>query len=311
MPRVSLVVDSAPPGGMRLDKWLASGKVELTRSRLKNGLLGLTVNGAPSKLSRSVKSGDVVSVEWEDPANESLEPEDIPLSILYEDDNVTVVDKRQGMVTHPGAGNWSGTLVNALLWHWGIKLEPFEGRNLRPGIVHRLDKDTSGVIITARNPVTESYLQDVFKSRRVRKTYLAILVGVPTNREGIIETTLMRDPRNRKRFTWTDKTDKGKRAKTGYRVLRAWKGFSLVAFRLYTGRTHQLRVHSRFLGCPILGDSVYGRREKSFPAATMMLHAWRLSLILPGMTEITRFESPIPERMRDVIDSLDKARDIT
>ena len=304
MPEISIEVDVSAAAGMRLDRYCALRSGQVSRSRLKNGALSVTVNGLPAKLSRTVRPGDRIFLSWEDPEPEALVPENIPLEILYEDENVTVVNKRQGMVTHPAAGNWSGTLVHALLWHW--KQEAPSG-NPRPGIVHRLDKDTSGIIITARNPETETWLQTQFRTRRVRKTYAAILKGVPPRRSGEIKTQILRDPKNRKRFTWSDDVTKGKFAHTDYRVVRVYGGYALVLFTLHTGRTHQIRVHSKFLGCPILGDPIYGKKDALFQGATLMLHAYRLVIRLPGIDTAMRFIAPIPPRFRKVIRALRNA----
>jgi len=301
MPELTIEVGESAAGGVRLDRYCASLPGAISRSRLKNGAIGISVNGKAAKLSRVVVPGDSIRVSWEDPIPEDLNPEDIPLDILFENPDVTVINKRQGMVTHPGAGNWSGTLVNALLWHW--KTSALQG-NHRPGIVHRLDKDTSGAIITARNPETESFLQEQFRSRKTRKLYIAILSGVPKAPVGDIRTNILRDPKNRKRFTWIDDTAKGKSARTEYRVLRVYGSYALVVFTLHTGRTHQIRVHSKFLGCPILGDPVYGKKDRLFPDATLMLHAWKLSITLPGDDIPRRFIAPVPLRFKKIIHAL-------
>ncbi len=301
MSELRLTVSDVSPEGMRLDRYCANHAGAVSRSRLKNGALGVTVNRKPAKLSRTVKNGDEIILAWEDPVPERIEGEDIPLSVLYEDDNVTVIDKAQGMVTHPAAGNWTGTLVNALMWRWGIECP---GASLRPGIVHRLDKDTSGVIITARNPETETFLQERFRTRQTRKVYVAVLQGVPRMARGDIRTRIARDPKNRKRFTWTDDESRGKTAHTGYRVIKTYGGYSLVLFRLYTGRTHQLRVHSKYMGCPILGDPIYGKKDRIFPDSTLMLHARRLTIALPDSKGVMTFRAPLPDRFKAVIGRL-------
>jgi len=301
MPTFTLTVGDSAGSGIRLDKYCSENNQSLTRSRLKNAALTVTVNAQPAKLSRMVRPGDTITVEWEDIGQENIEAEDIPLDILYENKFVTVVNKPQGMVTHPAAGNWSGTLVNALLWHW--KKDP-DQENIRAGIVHRLDKDTSGVIITARDRETEALLQNRFRRHAVRKTYIAILSGIPSAREGTIETQIVRDPSNRKRFTWSDNPDKGKYAKTSYRIVRTAGNYSLAVFKLHTGRTHQIRVHARYMGTPILGDPVYGKRDKRFPKATLMLHARRLRIRIPGEKEIQTFIAPVPHRFRKILKEL-------
>jgi 23S rRNA pseudouridine1911/1915/1917 synthase len=298
MGSISLVVANSAGDGMRLDRYCALTDETVSRSRLKNGALSIAVNGKTVKMSRIVHEGDVISIEWEDPPSELPEAENIPLDIIYEDENVTVVNKQQGMVTHPGAGNWSGTLVHALLWHWKLAAT---GTNLRPGIVHRLDKDTSGVIITARNPETETWLQSQFAGRLVRKEYLAILSGVPKIRVGEIKSYIFRDPKNRKRFACSDDESKGKFAHTSYRVVSVYGSYCIVRFSLHTGRTHQLRVHSKFIGCPILGDPVYGKKDSRFPGATLMLHARMLRIALPGQTVLTEFTAPVPVRFKKVL----------
>jgi len=298
---LTLRVSADAGSGMRLDRYCALKSGEVSRSRLKNGALSATVNGKAAKLSRAVRPGDLIVLAWEDPVPERIEPENIPLRILYEDANVTVVDKPQGMVTHPAAGNWTGTLVHALMWHWGLA---GGGENPRPGIVHRLDKDTSGIIITARNPETETFLQEQFRTRKTVKVYAAILSGVPRAREGEIKTRITRDPKNRKRFTWTDDESRGKHARTAYRVVKTYGPYALVLFRLHTGRTHQLRVHSKYLGCPILGDPIYGKKDKVFPDATLMLHAKRLTIPLPGARKPLTVRAPLPRRFRGIISKL-------
>jgi 23S rRNA pseudouridine1911/1915/1917 synthase len=290
---IILEVDGSAGGGIRLDRYCASRPGAISRSRLKNGALTVSVNGKPAKMSRLVRPADTITISWTDPVNEELVAENIPLDILYEDADVTVLNKAQGMVTHPAAGNWTGTLVHALLWHWQQSAP--EG-NLRPGIVHRLDKDTSGLIITARNPEAALALQEQFRSRKVKKVYVAILSGVPKNTAGEIRSQILRDPKNRKRFTWSDDPLKGRFAHTSYRVLRVYGDKALVLFNLHTGRTHQLRVHSKLIGAPILGDRVYGKKDPLFPDATLMLHSYSLRICLPGTAESIVFKAPVPAR---------------
>jgi 23S rRNA pseudouridine1911/1915/1917 synthase len=307
--------------GRRLDRYVAEDLKLLTRSQLKTRLLRATLNGKPAKLSRAVKPGDILELSWADPEPLTLIPEDIPLDILYEDDRVVVVNKAQGMVVHPGAGNHSGTLANALLYRRLSGAQPFPGdaipgsvpvssavpdASCRPGIVHRLDKDTSGVIIASYDDAALAFLADQFKARTVKKTYAAIVRGTPGDETGVVETRIVRDSRDRKRFAVS--ADRGKSALTRYRVIRSWGTYSLLALRPRTGRTHQLRVHLRHLGCPILGDSVYGIPDKRFPRATLMLHARSLAIVLPGRDEPSRFTAPLPSRFRDFISALSKPR---
>jgi 23S rRNA pseudouridine1911/1915/1917 synthase len=219
---------------------------------------------------------------------------------------VIVLDKPQGMVVHPGSGNHSGTLLNGLLFHCRGIVERFTTEDPRPGIVHRLDKDTSGVIIAAKNPEAHAFLARQFHDRAARKRYIAFTVGAPKDQSGKVADRLGRDPRDRKRFTWV--ANGGRSALTVYRVLRTYRAegppertFGLVVMAPRTGRTHQLRVHMKRLGTPILGDPLYGRRDDLFPGATLMLHARSLSIRLPGETEARTFFSPLPDRFRAVM----------
>ncbi len=296
----------------RLDVY-ASSVQGVSRSRLKNGTASMTVNGKKAKLSYRLTGGESVVLEWEDPVPTDIQPEDIPLDIMYEDENVTVVNKKQGMVTHPAAGNWSGTLVHALLFHWGREaISAAEGKSAfgpqlqsaRPGIVHRLDKDTSGCIITARNRDAEDHLHQQFLGHRIHKEYIAIVRGHLPERKGNIKTQLVRDSKNRKKFTASDNPKVGKFAWTKYRVVAVYGPYSLVRLRLKTGRTHQIRVHLKYLGCPILGDPLYGKKDPLFDTATLMLHARKLGLCLPGSTTMTYFSAAVPLRFKKVMKTL-------
>lgn len=291
---------------MRLDRYLAEREGLLTRSQLKTRLLKASVNGTAVKLSRPVKDGDRFELELRDEPDRSEEAEDLSLSILYRDGRVVVVDKAQGMVTHPAHGNWSGTLANALL---GLELrDPIHGDApggppARAGIVHRLDKDTSGCIIAARDAEAQEFLAAQFRSRSAVKTYRAIVVGKPKSPSGRVDTWLARDPGNRKRFAVSPEGT-GKRALSEWTVLASVGGYSYLELRLFTGRTHQLRVHCRHLGCPILGDPIYGKKDARFPEASLMLHAHELRICLPGEEDSRLFRAPIPERFINVLASL-------
>jgi 23S rRNA pseudouridine1911/1915/1917 synthase len=254
------------------------------------------VNGKPVKRSRILKPGDRLELSWEEGGAGGLEPQDLPLKVVYEDSRVIVIDKAQGMVVHPGAGNYSGTLVNALLYRRGGL--PFSGESFRPGIVHRLDKDTSGVMICAWDDESHAFLSEQFKARKTRKRYAAILRGVPQESCGRIETLLCRDSRDRKRFA---AGPRGKAALTYYRLIRSWGTHSLALLRPRTGRTHQLRVHMAYLGHPILGDPIYGSRDPLFPAATLMLHAKSLGIKLPGERGRRVFTTALPDRFRPIL----------
>jgi 23S rRNA pseudouridine1911/1915/1917 synthase len=311
MPGYSGTVEGAPHDLLRLDRYVAEELKLLTRSQLKTKLLSARLNGKPVKLSRPVKSGDLLDLNWADPEPLYLVPENIPLNLLYEDARVVVIDKAQGMVVHPGAGNRSGTLANALLYRrlcraglppdGAVSDGPVVDRSFRPGIVHRLDKDTSGVIIAAYDDAALAFLSDQFKTRRVKKTYGAIVRGTPREKEGVINGRIVRDSRDRKRFTVSpDRSAPGKPALTRYRVIRSWGAWSLLLLQPRTGRTHQLRVHLRHLGHPILGDPIYGAPDKRF-SVPLMLHARTLAITLPGGEAPSLFKAPLPQRFRTLI----------
>ena len=295
----------------RLDVYVSQNTQNFTRSRLKNGVEKILVNDKNAKLSAKVSNGDKIFIQWEDPIPQDITPENIPLEILYEDENVTVVNKKQGMVTHPACGNWTGTLVHALLYHWGNSIpekNDFEnpaGKHRR-GIVHRLDKDTSGIIICAKNYEAEEWLQNQFKERRVKKEYIAIVKGIPKEKSGSVKVQMIRDSKNRKKFTTTDDVSKGKFSHTVYRCVATYGNYSLMKLKLKTGRTHQIRVHMKYLGCPILGDPIYGSKDSLFDSATLMLHSKDLGIRLPQSEEFSFFTSDTPVRFKKVMHKLHK-----
>jgi 23S rRNA pseudouridine1911/1915/1917 synthase len=293
MHELSVVVSDVNSDARRLDAYVASLKKGLTRSKLKAEAVSILLNSKKAKLSSKVKDGDSITVMWESPPV-IFQAEDIPLDVLYEDSQVTVINKAQGMVTHPGAGNWTGTLVNALLFRWGRDASVA----LRPGIVHRLDKDTSGVMIAAKTDSAIEWLTAQFAAHRVKKEYIAIVTGRPKVACGHIKTLIARDTKNRKRFM-VDAV-RGKTAHTVYRCIACYGPFSLMKVRLKTGRTHQIRVHMKYLGCPVLGDPLYGSKSAVFPDASLMLHSRRLTIRLPGSKAFSVYKAPIPERFKTV-----------
>jgi 23S rRNA pseudouridine1911/1915/1917 synthase len=290
-----LEVAEVGSSGCRVDTFIAESLRLFTRSQVRRRISEVRLNGKAVRLSKRVHNGDSVEISYTDAPDTKVEPEAIPLDILYEDTNVLVLSKPQGMVVHPAAGNWSGTLVNALLHHSSGLAGSFPAGAARAGIVHRLDKDTSGVIITAKNPEVLEFLARQFRLRRVGKQYLAVVHGALPQTRGIVENRIGRDPRNRKRFTCLDGPGGGKVAVTRYRELGRVGENSLVSLRPRTGRTHQLRVHMAYLGCPIVGDGLYGRNRSADP---LMLHAYRLRLRLPGERRYRTFCAPLPERFR-------------
>jgi 23S rRNA pseudouridine1911/1915/1917 synthase len=306
MPDFSHIVDDNHTP-VRLDRYVSEVLCLFSRSQIKVRSLKVKLNGKEVKLSRPVKQGDHLELNWDDPPPLDIIPQEIPLEVVWEDDKCIVINKAQGMVVHPGAGNRQNTLVNALCFRrkevWN-KNNLIQADKTRPGIVHRLDKETSGIIICAWDEEAHAFLAEQFKTRNVSKNYIAIVCGIPKEKKGRIETFITRDPKNRKRFSVSDK---GRHAVTIYKVIKQWQNYSLLHLRPKTGRTHQLRVHMRFIGNPILGDTVYGCSDKKFPNVNMMLHSKSLKIILPGEKQARFFSSEMPERFNDVIEKLNKA----
>ncbi len=303
MKRSIYTIQDARFEGMRIDKYLSDELALCSRSRLKSDLRRLTVNGREVKLSYRIAEGDVIEAELNEPAAPSFGAEEIPLEVLYEDERAIVIEKPQGMVVHPAAGNRSGTLVQGLLYRLERLGSEFGEECERPGIVHRLDRDTSGVIIAAKDPDSLEALSAQFQARETRKVYYAVVKGRPAAKSGTITGNIARDQAHRKRFTVSE--TRGKPASTGYRVLKIWKGYSFLRLTPETGRTHQLRVHLKAAGCPILGDPVYARKDPAFPDATLMLHAASLTITLPGETRPRTFRSRLPDRFAEVLRRLE------
>jgi 23S rRNA pseudouridine1911/1915/1917 synthase len=281
----------------RVDKYISDFWGVLTRSQIKHRNTQVRIDGILVKLSRKVSAGDLVEIEYSPPERMDLVPEDIPLDVIFENNDVLVINKAQGLVVHPAAGNFTGTLVQGLLYRYQEEEfeDSFGAKDVRPGIVHRLDKDTSGVLITAKNPDALEFLSGQFREKKARKRYVALVKGNPRSKEGRIDNYLVRDPRNRKKFTWRTGPGQGKHAVTDYRVVKDFDGYSLIFLYPLTGRTHQLRVHMLSLGHPILGDPVYGRNMGQ-GTISLMLHASRLTICLPGETSSRTFRAPLPER---------------
>ncbi|NCB65996.1 MAG: RluA family pseudouridine synthase [Bacilli bacterium] len=302
----TLVVDAiAEP--KRLDAYVASKQEKVSRSQLSDENTRLFLNGKPVKKSRLVKEGDRIEVHYQEEFFEGIVAQDIPLHVLYEDREMLVINKEQGMVVHPAAGNHEHTLVNALLFRYGQDFSPAfeddeEGEvdnaelSVRPGIVHRLDKDTSGVLVIARNRQSHKSLSQQFKDRTTHKVYIALAKGVFKEKTGSIRTNLKRDGNDRKKFT-TCSNDEGRDARTDYTVLRQYRDFALVRIELFTGRTHQIRVHFKSIGHTLLGDPLYGKPE----GFTLMLHALVLEVTNPSSGRRIRCIAPMPERFRTVL----------
>ncbi len=290
--------------GERLDKWLAVQLSDRSRAEIQRWIAAgrVTVRGKTCKASYRVAAGDEIAVHVPPVESYEVEPEPIALEILYEDDDLLVVNKPAGMVVHPAAGNWHGTLVNAVLHHCP-DLEGVGGVQ-RPGIVHRLDKDTSGLILVAKNDRAHRALQAQFKQRQVEKTYLALVYGHVSPPKGEIEAPIGRDPRQRKRMAVVSSAQ-GRPALTRYEVSSYYRGCSLLACQPLTGRTHQIRVHLAHLKHPIVGDPVYGgRREPDVVCPRQFLHAYRLRFRLPSTGQEMQFTAPLPADLQAVLDRL-------
>ena len=307
MPCLSRVIEEHASAPLRLDRYISEVLSLLSRSQIKARCLKAKINGKEVKLSRIVKQGDLLEMRWEDSPPVDIIPQDIPLEIVYEDARCIVVNKAQGMVVHPGAGNRQGTFANALYFRRLNKGAGEINGSLRPGIVHRLDKETSGIIIAAYDDEAHAFLAEQFKAGKTEKKYIAIVHGTPKEMKGRIETFIARDPKNRKRFAVSvSGVSRGKNAVTCYKVIKSWQNYSLVLLRPRTGRTHQLRVHMRYLGYPILGDSVYGNADSHFPNTSLMLHSKSLAIVLPDEAEKKVFSSAMPERFTAVMEKLNR-----
>jgi 23S rRNA pseudouridine1911/1915/1917 synthase len=293
--RESVFTVSSTGAGERLDRCLVGFLPAISRSRIqaviRSGAVHL--NGVPAKASEIVRVGD--EIVWREPSpahGESARAQKMPLEVLYEDDFLAVLNKAAGTVVHPGAGHKEGTLVSGLLHHFG-NLSIIGGVE-RPGIVHRLDKETSGCLVVAKTDAAHRSLAAQFSGREVRKLYLALVSGKPPRRSGIIEAPIARHPVNRKKMAVCP-DGRGREAITRYRMLDSASGVSLIECCPHTGRTHQIRVHLKHLGCPVLGDPLYGRRGRY---SRHMLHAWKLEFRHPSDGRILAFEASPPEEFR-------------
>jgi 23S rRNA pseudouridine1911/1915/1917 synthase len=302
MPSFSCTVEDTIPPGLRLDRYAAEYLGILSRSQIKARALEARLNGRPVKISRLLRGGELLELSWKEAESLLLIPQDLPLDVLYEDSRVIVVNKAQGMVVHPGVGNPQGTLANALLYRMAKKNNRENQGGLRPGIVQKQEKDTSGVIIAAWDEEANAFLSEQFKLRKAKKSYAALVRGCPKDASGAIEKKILRSRRNRKLFAVSDK--EGKPSLTRYRLVKSWGKYSLLLVRPKTGRTHQIRVHLKYLGCPILGDPLYGTSDSRFPASTLMLHAKRLSLVIPGHERPATFRTRLPSRFLEITRAL-------
>lgn len=297
------LVSSSSGLNERLDVFLSRQVQELTRSHLQRLIDEdkVKVNGTFRKASYKLKNGDRVELEFETPEeSEKIEPEDIPLNILYSDNHIVVLNKPAGLVVHPGAGHMRGTLASGLLFHYPEVKNI--GHEERPGIVQRLDKETSGVMVIARSRNAYIELQRQFRKRQVKKVYLGLIWGKMPEKEGKITWSLGRHIKHGLRMSV--KTRKPREAETHYRVLKEFMNFTLLEIKPVTGRTHQIRVHLSAAGHPVVGDDIYGRRKgnKKFPG--LFLHSYRLAFTHPETGERVEFSAPLPEDLKNVLDSL-------
>lgn len=288
----------------RLDHFLSGAYRSVSRSRLlqyiKDGRV--TVNETTvTKGGYSLSNGDRITLTLPEERPSELIPEARELDILYEDANTLILNKPAGVVVHPSFGHESGTIVHAVLAHCK-DLQAFGGE-IRPGVVHRLDRDTSGILILAKNEPALTFLQNQFKSREIEKRYLALVDGKPPTPTGRIEAPIGRDPMRRQMMAILP-TDKGRAAVTEYFTKAEYKNHALLDARLLTGRTHQLRVHFAFLKCPIVADNLYGYRKRSLPLDRHFLHAYKVTVTLPGHAAPSTFEAPLPKELQDALDGL-------
>lgn len=285
----------------RLDLFVCEN-TELTRSRVKKLVEDgkITLNGKPCKAGDSLKAGDVINIVIEEPLKLDLTPQNIGIEIVYQDDDLAVINKPQGLTVHAGGGTNGGTLVNALLYHLD-KLSSINGV-IRPGIVHRIDKDTSGLLVVAKNDLAHLSLAKQIQQKTCKRIYLALVESAPKCDNGLIDTLITRSDKDRKLMTVS--TVKGRQAITEYTVIKKYQGFSLVEFSLKTGRTHQIRVHCKHINTPIVGDKKYGSKKQKFDLEGQLLHAHKLIFTHPRTGKEMVFTAPLPDYFEKVLSKL-------
>ena len=288
----------------RLDKYLSDKLEDMTRSYLKKLISddkAVLVNGNPAKPNYKLKPGDIIELAVPEPIELEIKAENISLDIVYEDNDMLVVNKPQGMVVHPAAGNYTGTLVNALLYHCGDSLSGINGEK-RPGIVHRIDKDTSGLLLVPKNDNAHQKLSSQIKEHSLTRAYKALVHGNIKQDSGRIDAPIGRHPSDRKKMTITDKNSR--EAVTNFRVLERYGRYTFVECILETGRTHQIRVHMSKNGHPIVGDKTYGVKKEEFNLTGQLLHAYKVGFIHPVSGEYMEFVSELPDYYMNVLDRL-------
>ena len=302
MSEMKIFVVEEEDKGTRLDQYLVK-QLDLTRTRVQNLIKenNIKVNNEKTKVAYKIEPNDSVRVYIPEVVEKDIEAEDIKLDIVYQDGDIAIINKYSGMVVHPAHGHYSGTLVNAILFQ--IKYLSGINGEMRPGIVHRLDKDTSGLIIVAKNDKAHTKLTEMFKNKEIKKTYLAIVKGKVSKETGRIETNIGRDEKDRKKMSVSRDEKKGKLAITTYKVIDSNERYSLLDVNIETGRTHQIRVHMKHIGYPILGDIVYGRPDNKI--MRQMLHAYKLEFKHPITSEEMVLEAQLP---KDFVEALGYAQ---
>ena len=287
---------------VRIDKYITEAGFDLTRSRIQ-GLISdgnITVNDKVVKANYKVRENDVIKILIPDAVPVDIPAEDIPLNIVYEDDDLLIVNKPKGMVVHPAPGHYTGTLVNALMYHCKDKLSGINGE-LRPGIVHRIDMDTTGLLVICKNDKAHNFIADQLKEHSITRKYQAIVYNAFKDEEGTVEGNIGRHPNDRKKMTITPN---GKEAITHYKVLKNLGKYTLIECQLETGRTHQIRVHMTSINHPLLGDEVYGPKNCPYKLQGQVLHAKTLGFIHPTTKEYVEFDSELPEYFQKLVDNL-------
>ncbi|HZK33231.1 MAG TPA: RluA family pseudouridine synthase [Tissierellaceae bacterium] len=293
----------------RLDSFVAENLEKVSRSYVKK-IIGeklVFVNGKLMKPSYIVKKGDLIEINIPEVKKIKAIPENIPLDVIYEDKDIVIVNKPQGMVVHPGVDNTSGTLVNSLLYH--IETLSDINKDIRPGIVHRIDKDTSGILVVAKNNKTHKFLSSQFKTRKVKRVYLVLVHGIVEKDKGKIEAAIGRNKNNRMKMNIKD--DNGRDAISYFKVLHRFNKYTLLEVSLETGRTHQIRVHMKHLKHPVVGDPLYSDKKNNFSLKKQMLHAYKLGFIHPSKKEYVEFTANPPNYFSKIIDKLKRINNIT
>lgn len=292
--------------GKRLDNFIVQNVDNLTRSYIKNLIDDelVTVNGKKQKAGYSLKENDIINIQIPEDKKANIKAEDIKLNIMYEDDDILIVDKEKGMVVHPANGNYSGTMVNSLMYSHKDKLSSING-TIRPGIVHRIDKDTSGILVVAKNDNAHKKLSEQFKVHSITRKYIALVKGIIKEDTMDIDYPIGRSSKDRKKMAVTYKNSK--EAKTHIKVLKRFynSNVTLVEATLETGRTHQIRVHMAYVGHPLVGDEVYGKKDPRFKIEGQMLHAKTLGFIHPTKNSYIEFESNLPEYYLEILKKIE------